>query len=132
MAPWRPTDIEFVGLRDTIKSNAAAFLAPGEQIEAVIPAQMSPPAARSLIPPQRVTLVATDRRILVCKSGRYRITPVSELLAELPRDVQIGPVTGVWSQFNGLPMGLPLWIHRRFRNDVAAADAARPGAAVAW
>ena len=132
MAPLRQADIEFVGLRDTIKSNAAALLAPGEQIEAVIPAQLSPPAARSFIPPQRVTLVATDRRILVCKSGRYRITPVSEVLAELPRDTQIGPVTGIWSQFKGLPMGMPLWIHRRFRNDVAAADSARPSAAVSW
>jgi hypothetical protein len=121
-----------VGLRETIKSNAAALLEPGEEIQAVIPAQLSPPAARSFIPPQRVTLVATDHRILVCKSGRYRITPVAQLISELPRDTQIGPVAGIWSRRDVLPLGLPIWIHQRFRKDVDAADAARPGGAATW
>ena len=115
-------------LRDKIRANAAPLLQPGEEIQAVIPAQtisqyfvlisywiiLASNAMR--------VIVVTDRRILLCRSGRVRITPVGEVLAELPRQTLIGPAHGLWYRTNAL--GQRLYINRRFHKDIADADAA--------
>jgi hypothetical protein len=45
-----------------------------------------------------------------------------ELLARLPRATQIGPLSGrVWMKTT--LNGETVWIHRRFKKDVEAADA---------
>jgi hypothetical protein len=65
-----------MAIRDQIRANAAPLLQPGEEIEAVIPAQ-TVSQYFSLISfwiivvsnAMRVIIV-TDRRILLCRSGR--------------------------------------------------------------
>ena len=70
-------------------------------------------------------VVVTDRRILVCRSGRFRTTPVNAVVAELPRETRIGPATGLWYRCESL--GERLYIHKRYHKDVAAADALLSG-----
>lgn len=62
-------------------------------------------------------VVVTDRRILVCSSGRFRVTPVNEVLRELPRATRIVPASGLWYRCERL------YIAKRFHGDVAQADA---------
>jgi hypothetical protein len=72
-------------------------------------------------------VVVTDGRILVFRSGRFRMTPVKELRHELPRNTRIGPAKGLWFRCESL--GERLYIHKRFHKDVAAADALLPAEA---
>src|SRR5579859_1171599 len=116
-----------MALRDKIRTNAQQVLQPGEVIQAVIPAQTVSPYF-ALITYWIVILsnayrviVVTDRRIMVCRSGRLTITPVGQVEREAPRGTRIGPATGLWYKSESL--GVPLYISRRFFNDVAAADA---------
>jgi hypothetical protein len=67
--------------------------------------------------------VVTDRRILVCRSGRLSTTKVHEVLHELPRTTQIGPASGLWYKCETL--GERLYVHKRFHKDIAQADATR-------
>jgi len=116
-----------MALRDKIKSNAEHLLQPGEEIQAVIPAQTVSQYLAALISYWIIifknayrVIVVTDRRILVCQSGRFRITPVGEVLRELPRQTPIGPAHGLWYQTEAL--GEKLYIAKRFHKDVAAAN----------
>jgi hypothetical protein len=68
-------------------------------------------------------VVVTDRRILVCRSGRLGVTKVNEVIDELPRHTQIGPASGLWYKCETL--GERLYIHKRFHKDIAQVDAAR-------
>ncbi len=114
--------------RDTIRRNAAPLLAPGEEIQAVIPAQTLSGywALLSgwilLLSGGLRVIVATDRRILVCRSGRMRRTVVGEVLSEHPRATRIGPAHGLWYRTEAL--GQRLYIGRNNHRDVSEADAA--------
>ena len=114
-----------MAIRDTIRANAASLLAPGEEIQAVATAQTTTPylvllsAWILIITNAYRVIVVTDRRILICRSGRFRMTPVREILAELPRNTRIGPAHGLWYRCS--PVGM-LYISRRFHKDIAAAD----------
>lgn len=117
-----------MALRDKIRKNAERVLAPGENIQAVIPAQTTS-GWFALISYWIIILsdayrvvVVTDRRILVCRSGRFRLTPVNDVLRELPRGTQIGPPHGLWYRCDRL--GERMYIHKRFHKDVVAADSA--------
>ena len=70
-------------------------------------------------------VVVTDERILVCRSGRVRMSPVKGVIRELPRDTPIGPPSGLWWRCETL--GERLYIHKRFHKDVTAADAVLTG-----
>jgi hypothetical protein len=116
-----------VAIRDTLRTNAAHLLQPGEVVQAVFAAQTTSQWFALLSywiiiakNAYRVVIV-TDRRILVAKSGRFRVTPVKEVVEELPRTTMIGPASGLWYQCHTL--GERLYIHKRFHKDVAAADA---------
>jgi hypothetical protein len=127
-----------MALRDKIRSNAAGQLQPDEVIQAVIPAQTTSGwwALLSywiiILRNAYRVVVVTDRRILICRSGRFRITPVNEVLREYPRTVRIGPASGVWYRCESFDE--VLYIARRFHKDVGDADASvgsaqRPGGA---
>ena len=94
-------------LRDKIRANAKPFLQPGEEIQAVVPAQTIR-QYWSLISFWLVArdtyrvIVATDRRILLCRSGRFTETAVRGVLAELPRRTVIGPAHGLWYRTDAL------------------------------
>ena len=116
-----------MALRDKIAKNAEHVLQPGEVIQAVIPAQTISAYLAAFISYWLIILknayrvvVVTDRRILVCQSGRWTISAVREVLAELPRQTAIGPAHGLWYKTNAL--GEQLYINKRFHKDVAQAD----------
>jgi hypothetical protein len=116
-----------MAIRDKLQANAQHVLQPGETIQAVFCGQTTS-AYFALISVWIILLtnayrvvVVTDRRILVCKSGRFRMTPVKEVVRELPRNVRIGPPNGLWWRCESL--GERLYIHKRFHKDVNAADA---------
>jgi hypothetical protein len=120
-----------VAIRDKLRANAEHVLQPGEVVQSIFVGQTTSQwfALISmwiiiLKSPYRVVVV-TDRRILVCRSGRFRTTPVKEVVAELPRSTRIGPASGLWYKCETL--GDRLYIHKRFHKDVAAADAAVSG-----
>jgi hypothetical protein len=119
-----------MALRDKIKANAAHLLQPGESIQAVFTAQTTSmywvfvSYWIILLRNAYRVIVVTDRRIMVCRTGRFRVTPVKGLLAELPRNTQIGPAHGMWYRSESL--GEKLYIHKRFHKDIAAADALLP------
>jgi hypothetical protein len=121
-----------MALRDTLRANAEPLLAPGEQVQAVFCAQTANQwfALVSfwiiLLTNAYRVVVVTDRRILSCRSGRFRMTPVKEVVHELPRDTLIGPAHGIWYRTEAL--GERLYVNKRFHKDIAAADAeVRPG-----
>ena len=115
-----------MALRDKLRNNAAHLLQPGETIQSVFCAQTTS-AYFALISYWIIlftnayrVVVVTDRRILVCKSGRLTMTPVKEVIRELPRNTRIGPPNGLWWRSESL--GERLYIHKRFHKDVNAAD----------
>jgi hypothetical protein len=117
-----------MAIRETITANAAHLLQPGEVVQAVIPAQTTSQWF-ALISYWIVifrnayrVIVVTDRRILVCSSGRFRMTPVNQILRELPRATIIGPPKGLWYRCDHL--GERLYINKRFHKDVRTADGA--------
>lgn len=116
-----------MGIRDKLRSNAQSLLEPGETIQAVFPAQ-TVSQYFALISYWIIILsnayrvvVVTDRRILICRTGRFRVSPVKGVLMALPRHMRIGPAHGLWYKTDVL--GETLYIHRRFHKDIAAADA---------
>lgn len=118
-----------MAIRDKIQANAQPHLEPGEQIQAVWPCQSHSAwlmVATGVIPfvifNKYMTVVATDRRILVGDSGRWTTTKFKSVLAEVPRQTAIGPASGLWYKTEAL--GLTARIHKRFHKDVAEADAA--------
>ena len=116
-----------MAIRDTLRTNAAHLLQPGEEIQAVFAAQTTSQWFALLsywiiiLKNSYRVVVVTDQRILVCKSGRFRVTPVNDVVQELPRNTRIGPASGPWYQCTTL--GERLYIHKRFHKDIAAADA---------
>jgi hypothetical protein len=115
-----------MAIRDKMRANAAHVLRDGESVQAVFGAQTTSQYWMLLsywiivIKNSYRVVVVTDQRILVCRSGRFRTTPVVEVLAERPRGAMIGPASGLWWRCETL--GERLYIHKRFHKDVAAAD----------
>ena len=67
-------------------------------------------------------VVVTDRAILLLRSGVIVPSKPKELAERLPRAVRIGPLSGLWGKTEALG-AKPMWVHKRFHKDVAAADA---------
>ena len=121
-----------MAIRDQMAANAAPLLKPDEKIQAVFGAQ-TVSQYLSLISYWIIivknayrVVVVTDQRILVCRSGRFRTTPVNEVLAELPRTTRIGEPSGLWWKCETL--GAKLYVHRRYHKDVRTADEMAPPA----
>jgi hypothetical protein len=116
-----------MAIRDQLRANAAHLLESGETIQAVFCAQTTSQYYNLLstliiiLSDAYRVVVVTDKRILVCRSGRFRMTPVKHAIAELPRNTRIGPPSGLWWRCETL--GELLYIHKRFHKDVTAADA---------
>lgn len=111
-----------------VRANAEHLLDTDEVIHAVIPAQTVSQYAtlgilaglvKALKQANRV-IVVTDRRILVCRGGRFRITQVGEVLRELPRQTAIGLADGLWYRTDVL--GERLYISTLFHREVRQAD----------
>ena len=64
----------------------------------------------------------TDRAIVVLGCPKFRAKP-NQVLMRLPRQTFIGPLEGgLWSKT--MITGRPMYIHRIYKKDVTAADAA--------
>jgi hypothetical protein len=119
-----------MAIRDKMRANAAHVLQPGEAVESVFAAQTTSQLFALvsywiiILSDAYRVIVVTDRRILVCKSGRFRMTPVKEILREVPRYVQIGPPSGLWYKTEAL--GERMYIGKRFHKDIKNADAMAP------
>jgi hypothetical protein len=117
-----------MGIRDQIAANVAPVLEDGETVQAVFSAQTASPYLALItywlivIGNAYRVVVVTDRRILVCHSGRFRTSQVKDVMRELPRSTVIGPATGMWYKTDAL--GETLYVHKRFHKDIARADAA--------
>jgi hypothetical protein len=115
-----------MAIRDQMAANAAPLLQPGETIQAIFGAQTTSQYLSLIsywiivIKNSYRVVVVTDRRVLVCRAGRFRTTPVNEVLAELPRSTTIGEPHGLWWRCESL--GEKLYVHKRFHNDVRTAD----------
>ena len=121
---------------DKMKATVVEYLLPGEQIQAVFPAQTKSPYVALLLAwnvvfskasltfkstrPKNRVVVVTDRRIFVVEAGTWRPFAVKKILRELPRLTKIGPAKGLWYRTEAL--GEPLYIHRGYHEDVAFAD----------
>jgi hypothetical protein len=122
-----------MAIRDTMRKNAAPLLQEGETVQAVFGAQTVSQywvfVSYWIIAIKNAyrVVVVTDRRILVCTSGRFRTTPVKGVERELPRSTRIGQPSGLWWKCESL--GEKLYVHKRFHKDVVAADAATATAA---
>jgi hypothetical protein len=120
-----------MAIRDKIRANAQPFLQAGEEIQAVIPAQTTSQYFVLIsywiiiFSNAYRIIVVTNQRILLFHSGRFRITPVGELIRELPRQTTIGPAHGLWYRTEAL--GERLYINRRFHKDIATADTGAQG-----
>jgi hypothetical protein len=117
-----------VAIRDKLRTNVQPLLEPGETIQSVFPAQSGLSPYFMFITyllmfwVKYVIIAATDRRILVLKASPLRTTAPKEIIASFPRETTLGPVSGLWGKVN--LGGTTYWVHRRFHNDVEAADAA--------
>jgi hypothetical protein len=116
-----------MAIRDKLRSNAAHLLQPGENVQSVFAGQTASPYWALLsywviiFKNAYRVVVVTDRRIMVCKSGRLSTKAVNEVVRELPRATRIGAPSGVWFKCDSL--GERLYVHKRFHKDVVAADA---------
>jgi hypothetical protein len=123
--------------RDRWEANAVQYLQPGEQIHALFPAETRNPYLarfdRALVTifskagltfestgDSRRVVVVTDRRILVCRVGRWRTFALEAVLRELPRQTQIGPANGLY--YSTEAFGERLYIHRAYFHDIALVD----------
>jgi hypothetical protein len=119
-------------IRDKVIQHAQPLLEPGEQIQAVIPAQTKSGWLGAigflwLIFLNRYRpIVVTDRRIAITDSGKFSMAKPTSIVSSLARSTQIGPASGLWWKCTSL--GQPLYVHKRFHKDVEKADSLRPAA----
>jgi hypothetical protein len=116
-----------MAIRDKMAANAAPVLQDGETIQQIFAGQTANPYWSLLsywiiiFKNAYRVVVVTDRRILVCHSGRFSTTQVKEVVGEFPRATRLGPASGLWYKLESL--GDPLYIVKRFHKDVNDADA---------
>ncbi len=121
-----------VAIREKIIEHAKPLLEPGEQIQAVIPAQTKNGWLGALgifwliFTNNYRPIVVTDRRIVITESGRWKMAQPTSIYKSLDRNTQIGPASGIW--WKSTSLGEPLYIHKRFHKDVDKADSLRPAA----
>ncbi|MEP7203747.1 MAG: hypothetical protein ABI894_14120 [Ilumatobacteraceae bacterium] len=117
-------------IRDKIIENARPLLEPGEQIQAVIPAQTKNGWFGALgifwliFVNNYRPIIVTDRRIVLTESGRWKMAQPRSIHKSIERNTKIGPGAGIWWKCTSL--GEPLYIHKRFHKDVDKADALLP------
>ncbi len=115
-----------MSIRDKIEKKAQGKLQPGEQVQAVFPAQthsqwlLIAGVVPFLILNSYRCVVVTDRRILVFASGKLSQANPSEIVGELPRATRLGPASGLWHKLD-FPLG-PLLVHKRYHKDIEQAD----------
>lgn len=103
-----------MAVRDRLRKDAAQYLEPGEQIQAVFYAK------RPTMEYNDRAVVATDRRLLLLNLNFFG--RASGLAGEAPRETKLGPCSGFMHPTDAF--GSRLDISRRFFKDVAETDRA--------
>jgi hypothetical protein len=114
-------------IRDSMRSSAAAYLRPGECVQAVIGAQTASQWVAMLggfllflgFNRYRILAVTPDR-IVVLDAGKLNLRKARGVVTELPRAIRLGPGSGQWHQVK--VGGETLRVHRRFYADLDFAD----------
>jgi hypothetical protein len=111
-----------MAIRDKLRDNAAPFAPPGEQVEAVIPAQTASQwwialaLIVFLILNRYRMIVVTPTQIAVLDCGRWRAIKPKSVVTVVPR-AALGPPQGVI--FHKVTIGdETLRVHRRFFDDI--------------
>lgn len=117
-----------MALRDKIAAKAAPHLRPGEVVQATFIAARANPmwAILSwiiLMVKGYLAVVVTDQRILVFRTSGLAMSSLKGLHAELPRTTRFDEPGGAVNAKLTLN-GESVWVHRRFWDDVRAANAA--------
>jgi hypothetical protein len=127
-----------MALREKLRERVQPHLEPGEQVQAVFYCQTGPSpwfiavSAFILVLGSRYFVVAaTDRRYIVLKASMWVPSKPKAFDRQLPRNTQIGPLTGLWGGGSTF-LGKRTHIHKRFHKDIEAADAAIVGRAVGY
>jgi hypothetical protein len=121
-----------VAIREKIIQNVQPLLEPGEQVQAVIPAQTKSGWLGALgfiwliFFNRYHPVIVTDRRIAIVDAGRWSQGTPKSIINSYARTTQIGPAAGFWWKCTSL--GEPLYINKRFHRDVEKADSLRPTA----
>lgn len=116
-----------MALRDKLRERCQPLLEPGEQTQEVFLAQTGPSPWFGLLTyliffwVKRRVIAVTDRAIVVIRSGSWSGTSAQEVLARLPRNTPLGPVSGLWAKV--VLNGERMWVHKRFHSDIERADA---------
>ena len=119
-----------IAIRERIIENVQHLLEPGEQIQAVIPAQtksgwLGALGGLLLVFINRYRpIVVTDRRITITDAGRWGQSKPKTIVSSVDRTTQIGPPSGLW--WKSTSLGQTLYINKRFHKDVELADSLRP------
>jgi hypothetical protein len=116
-----------MAIRDSMRSSAAAYLRPGECVQAVIGAQTASQWVAMLggfllflgLNRYRI-LVVTPDRIVVLDAGKLSLKKARGVVAELPRTTRLGPGSGLWHPVKAGEETLR--VHRRFYPDLDFAD----------
>lgn len=103
-----------MAVRDRLRKDAAKYLEPDEQIQAVFYAK------RPSVMYNDRAVVATDRRLLLLELNFFG--RATGLEGEAPRDVKLGPASGFVYPITAFDT--PVGVSVRFFKDVAEADRA--------
>jgi hypothetical protein len=103
-----------MGVRDRLRKDAAQYIKPGEQIQAVFYVK------RPAMEYNDGAVVATDHRLLLLNLNFFgRATGLAD---EAPRKTRLGPCSGFLHPID--VFDTPLAVSRRFFRDVAETDRA--------
>jgi hypothetical protein len=116
-----------MALRDSMRDSAAAYLRPGETVQAVLGAQTASQLVAAVsgvflfLGLNRYRIIAvTPARVLILDAGRASMKTAHGVVAELPRSTRLGPPSGLWHVIPAA--GEHLRVHRRFFKDIETAD----------
>jgi hypothetical protein len=116
-----------MALRDSMRDSAAAYLRPGETVQAVLGAQTASQLVAAIsgvflflgLNRYRIVVI-TSQRVLILDAGRASMKTAHSVVAELPRSTRLGPPSGLWHVIPAA--GENLRVHRRFFKDIEIAD----------
>jgi hypothetical protein len=118
-----------MAIRDKLSRNVQPYLEPDERVQAVFPGTSRSPWFLPLtgyvfffLIAKYVIIAVTDRRILLLKANPFATTKPKQSLGSFPRETRLGPVSGIYGKIK--LGGTRYYVHRRFHEDIKAADAA--------
>jgi hypothetical protein len=120
-----------MALRDKLAARSQPLLPGGTQIRQVFLCQTGPNPLLFILTYliyfwiQFRIVCVTDDAIYVLRSSKVRNAP-KEVIARLPRQQQLGPVSGLWAKID--IGGERHWVNKRFHSDIEAADRGLSGA----